>query len=74
MPRNANKHFGPRARFNWGYHDARWDRERQIDRRAGGAFPLPKDKPYCDGYAAGHASGNDPEDRLSTNAWKARRP
>ncbi len=67
-------HFTPRIRFNWGFWDARADRERGNGNRvfpALGRFPLPTDnKPYCEGYRAGLESPKVMDS--STPAWLAR--
>jgi len=71
MARQPSK-FGPRIRFNWGYHDARSDRalnlDRQQDRPADRPLPA-SDTPYCAGYAAGMVSLTS--ETLSEEAWKA---
>lgn len=81
--RNEPDPFGPRIRFNWGYHDARYDKERgHTDRRTltgqdtkTGMYPLPKDTPHHQHYAAGYGHGwesdlKNPEHELSTHAWQ----
>lgn len=59
--------FAPRVRFNWGYHDARWDRKFHAPNREsivgcgdgssnGPGRPLPNDAAYCAGYHYGNLS------------------
>jgi len=64
----------PRVRFNWGYHDARCDRERGKLRKLVSSGPqnleyvsMSFDYYYYQGYSAGVDSPT--EDNLSNNAW-----
>jgi len=72
--------FDDRARFNWGYHDARFDLKHHLTNRKwispgtvanDGNRPLPwHDNAYCEGYSRGMESeiGNS-EHTLSSWAW-----
>ena len=60
-----------RVRFNWGFHDAAFDQQRNKAARTQGdhLFALPaKDRAYREGYVAGYAEPSE----CSTMAWKAR--
>lgn len=72
--------FEDRIRFNWGYHDARFDAKNHLTNREtinpgridpGGQRPLPwKDEAYCEGYIRGYESNlEDADHRLSNGAW-----
>ena len=69
-----------RVRFNWGYHDARFDIQHRLVNRerikpgtiaVDGQRPLNwDDRSYCEGYHRGLESDLDnPEHKLSTWAW-----
>ncbi len=62
---NQKPTFSPRIRFNWGFWDARNDRDARRYRRD----PMPAwDKFYCAGYEAGKHSQSDTSD----SAWEYR--
>jgi hypothetical protein len=78
MKTNKTEQFEDRVRFNWGYHDARFDikhnrpnRETVTQPQPFGVNPLPwNDKPYCEGYIRGFESNiNDEAHRYSQWAW-----
>lgn len=68
--------FGPRVRFNWGFHDAAHDARRGAPARTEGThmFALPAhDQAYCEGYRAGYAAQTAGEDTSSSQpAWDVR--
>jgi len=72
--------FDDRVRFNWGYHDARFDLKHNMDNREAiapgtispsGNRPLPwQDRAYCEGYHRGLESNLSSEEHsLSSWAW-----
>ena len=71
-------HFGPRIRFNWGYHDARAEagrgRARQLAPFGPGDERTVSPECGCEGafwYAYGYAAGlrSEADDTESTAAW-----